>query len=370
MIKSMVVRRIEIKQDIQQVGSPLLTALDERWENYRTQVKTCRREFSEEAVHDLRVSTRRLLAALDIVRALDPHPRLQKVRRVLKDQIDDLDDLRDVQVMLAEAVENIERFGELQSFVSHLQEQEAHFLRKARKQVNRLKLSELRRRIEKIRDSIKKRMVEEKFRALLFQAVDNVYARTVQVLNQVDASRPGTIHRLRLAFKKFRYTVEVVCALIANYPEKHRERMHEYQSAMGDIHDIEVFLNTLADFSESGAASFDIKPVCSFYEKRHAELIASFMDDKAELFTFWRAASDQPFPWEQKHELVHHPSRHRRGSNPVRGRGQPASADPKGAEKDAFDRTGTQGAGNSTRSDSDKPLPARDTNRTYPGKKV
>ncbi|HEX2698114.1 MAG TPA: hypothetical protein VHM28_10430, partial [Anaerolineales bacterium] len=42
----------------------LLTSLDERWKTYRAQVKTCRKEFSEEAVHDLRVAARRLLAVL------------------------------------------------------------------------------------------------------------------------------------------------------------------------------------------------------------------------------------------------------------------------------------------------------------------
>ncbi len=106
------------------------------------QVKICRREFSEEAVHDLRVATRRLLAVLDIARALDPGSRLQKTRRFLKDQIDDLDDLRDAQVMLVEVSETIESFPDIKPFEIHLQEHEKHLLRLARKQINALKLSE------------------------------------------------------------------------------------------------------------------------------------------------------------------------------------------------------------------------------------
>lgn len=286
------------KRNAQPDGKLLIAALDERWENYRMQVKTCRGEFSEEAVHDLRVSTRRLLAVLDIARALDPHPRLQKTRRSLKDQIDDLDDLRDVQVMLVEVSETIENFPELKPFEIHLEEREKRLLRLARKLVKSLRLSEYKKRIEKIRDSLKKRTVEENFDFQVFQAVDNVYLRTTQALVQVDASQPSTIHRLRLAFKKFRYMVEAVHPLISNYPESHLERMHEYQSAMGDIQDIEVFLSTLSDFPESGASPFDPKLVRRFYEKRHAEFIAAFIEDKGELITFWRAASDQPFPWE------------------------------------------------------------------------
>ena len=119
------------------------------------QVKICRNEFSEEAVHDLRVSARRLLAILDIARTFDPHPYLQKARRALKDQIDDLDDLRDVQVMLVEVSEAPENFLDLKPFEIHLQERENRLLRAAQKQILALKLSELKKRIEKIRESLK-----------------------------------------------------------------------------------------------------------------------------------------------------------------------------------------------------------------------
>jgi len=366
----MTTRQSVSQRNTQQDGALLITALDGRWENYRVQVKTCRREFSEEAVHDLRVATRRSLAVLDIARTLDPSPRLQKTRRFLKDQLDDLDDLRDAQVMLVEVSETTESFPDLKPFEIHLQEREKHLLRLARKQINALKLSEFKKRIEKISDSLMKRTVEGNFHARLHQAVDNVYLRTMQAFVQVDASQPSTIHRLRLAFKKFRYMAEVVQPLIPDYPESHLERMHVYQSAMGDIQDIEVFLSALNDFSESGASSLDPKLIRRFYEQRHAEFIAAFIEDKGELITFWRAASDQPFPWEKKHDPVHHPSRNRSGSGAVRRRRQPASADRQRSEEDALHRTGTQGTGDSTRPDPDQSIPALDSDRAHSGEEV
>ena len=358
------------KRNAGQDSALLIGALDERWKNYRMQVKTCRYEFSEEAVHDLRVATRRLLAILDIARAFDPHPRLQKTRRSLKDQLDDLDDLRDVQVMLVEVSETMDNFLDLKPFEIHLQEREKHLLRLARKLVNALKLSEFKKRIEKISESLKKQTVEVNFQAQLYQAVDNVYLRTMQAFVQVDASQPSTIHRLRLAFKKFRYMTEVVQSLIPDYPESHLERMHLYQGAMGDIQDVEVFLNALSDFSESGAPSFDPKPIRYFYEKRHTEFIAAFIEDKGELITFWRVTSEQPFPWEKKHDPVHHPSRNRRGSGVVRRRRQPAPTDRQRSEEDALHRAGPEGTGDSARPDPDQSLPALDPDRTHPGKEV
>ena len=86
----------------------LLESLDARWKKLRAELKICRNEFSEEAVHDLRVATRRLLALFDLLRVLIPRKRVQKIRRALKDQLDELDDLRDTQVLLADISEFIQ----------------------------------------------------------------------------------------------------------------------------------------------------------------------------------------------------------------------------------------------------------------------
>ena len=85
----------------------LLEALDERWKNYRAELKRCRTEFSNEAVHDLRSSARRMLAFLQVMNTLSPRPRLQKLNRAFKDQLDDFDQLRDTQVILADVSETL-----------------------------------------------------------------------------------------------------------------------------------------------------------------------------------------------------------------------------------------------------------------------
>jgi len=87
------------KSDPQQL---LLQALEMRWENYRSELKNCRSEFTEDAVHDLRVATRRILALIQLLNSISPRPRLKKMARAFKDQLDEFDDLRDTQVILAE----------------------------------------------------------------------------------------------------------------------------------------------------------------------------------------------------------------------------------------------------------------------------
>jgi CHAD domain-containing protein len=128
--------------------------IDQRWEKYRADLKTCRAEFTETAVHDLRVATRRLLAALELIRALDPHPRIKKLCRRLKSQLDGFDTLRDVQVMLVDISKNIESLPELQLFQKYLQKREKRLLRAAEKHVCAIKLSAFNRRLVKVREAL------------------------------------------------------------------------------------------------------------------------------------------------------------------------------------------------------------------------
>ena len=362
-----------------EVENTLAVALVQRWDDYRVQSRTCRQEFSEEAVHDLRVAARRIMAVLDIVRAINPHPRVQKTRRFLKDQLDDLDELRDVQVMLVEISETIEHLPELQPFEEHLQKREKRLLRTALKQVQASKPSEWNKRIDKMRSALEKESRKPDFQAGLLQTVDNAYSRAVQDYAQMDGAQAATIHRVRIAFKKFRYMAEIVIPVLTDQPESYFKRMHDYQSAMGDIQDVEIFLNALADFAENmphparkGSASFDPKPIRRFYKKRHTESVAAYFEDKGELSTFWRPAPDQPFPWEKSNDPLHHPSRHRgaSGDQRQRRRRQSTPVNRRGLEEDAQNREGTEGAGHKDRPDHDQPLPAGSPDGENPGKEV
>jgi CHAD domain-containing protein len=347
----------------------LLASLEERWKNYRAQLKICRREFSEEAVHDLRVAARRLLAVLDLIRAIDPRPNVQKARKNLKGKLDSFDDLRDVQVMLVEAVESIDALPQLKPFTAHLHKREKILLRVARKQTKISHPSELSKRINKIHNVLENFLSNEELNTLLPRTADHTFMRAVQAYGQIDAAQPATIHNLRIAFKKFRYTVEVLHPILPGYPDGLLDCMHDYQSRMGDIQDVDVFLNFLAEFSESNAGSLDLGPVRHSFEARRAELIAAYLEHKDELNTFWRSAPDQSFPWEKKNEPVHRSPRNRRGTGDSRlRRRQPASPDEPGTQENAQDSKRSEGAGETDRPDPDQPLSTSHTDSRSPGK--
>jgi len=285
-------------QSVRPVNQFLLEALDQRWKNYRAELKRCRAEFSNEAVHDLRAAARRMLALLWLLNSISPRPRLEKLTRAFKDQLNEFDDLRDTQVVLAEISEMVGELPQLQEFEDYLQDVEKHLLKTLRKKLKIIDLFDVSKRIRRMRESLSAESDSTGNLVLqTLQVVDDAFLIVRQRQNWINPAQANTIHRVRLAFKTFRYMVEIVHPLLDGFPSENLKRMHDYQSAMGEIQDVEVIMQVLAD-APIYTISFDPEPVRGHYERGHADAISAYMECRHQLATFWRSAPDQPFPWE------------------------------------------------------------------------
>ncbi len=274
----------------------LLDAVDTRWKKYRSELKTCRAEFSSEAVHNLRVAVRRLLAIFGLLRSVIHHPRIQKIRRELKDQMDYLDELRDVQVLLADISEFVHEVPELTPFHEYSQKKERKLLRAARKQIKSLKTGSLSERVEKVRSMVEL-LPDQNLKENLLEAVDDTYMRAMRYYAMIDVEKPTTVHRLRIAFKKFRYMIEIIYPLLEGFPDGDFQKMHDYQGMMGNIQDMEASLQQLSDFADSKSAA-NSQTIQDHYTARLKQSLFNYLEYKGELLTFWRAAPDKSFPWE------------------------------------------------------------------------
>lgn len=279
------------------VNQFLLEALDQRWKNYRAELKRCRAEFSNEAVHDLRIASRRMLAFIRLLNSLSPRPRLQKLNRAFKDQLDEFDDLRDTQVVLAEISETIHELPQLQEFQAHLQSVEKSLLKNLRKKLRVIDLFEVSKRVRRIRESLKTEPNGDLVLQSL-QAVDAAFLITRQRRNWINPAQATSIHRVRVAFKTFRYMVEIVHPLVQGFPPENLKCMHDYQSLMGEIQDVEIITQALAD-APLQVSSFDPEPVRRYYEGYHTRAVSAYLEQMNQLDTFWRFAPNQPFPWEK-----------------------------------------------------------------------
>src|SRR6267143_7031384 len=78
----------------------LLSSFDKSWNQFSQAWKKARAKASEKSVHDLRVNTRRLIAALELTRVLSRRERVAKLQRRFKKVLKRMGALRDVQVQL------------------------------------------------------------------------------------------------------------------------------------------------------------------------------------------------------------------------------------------------------------------------------
>lgn len=275
----------------------LLTALDDRWKKYRAELKRCRAEFSNEAVHDLRVASRRMLAFVRLLKSISPRPRLQKLNRAFKDQLDEFDDLRNIQVVLAEVSETVKELPQLQELQAHLQDVEKGLLKTLRKRLKVVDLFDVSKRVRRLHESLKKETDSDLLLPAL-QSVDDAFQITKRRRDWINPAQATSIHRVRISFKTFRYMVEIVHPLLDHYPAENLKYMHDYQSLMGEIQDVEVILQALTD-APVDIASFDPEPVRRYYEQCHTQAISAYLERMNQLDTFWRPVPNQPFPWEK-----------------------------------------------------------------------
>jgi CHAD domain-containing protein len=87
------------------------------------------------------------------------------------------------------------------------------------------------------------------------RAINRAFAQVAQLCRHVRADDTKTIHRTRIAFKRFRYMVEALSPLLPAVTEDHRRAMRGYQCMMGDIQDMEVLLAALDKFVQKKEVS-------------------------------------------------------------------------------------------------------------------
>ncbi len=276
---------------------PILTIvkqLDDCWARYRAELKRVRSEFAEEYVHDLRVAIRRLIAAIDMGRVVTGQKKIKKSQSLLKSHLDAFDNLRDTQVQLVIAEEIQSELPEIAVYISRLREREKKQSQHLEKRIKDFHSAGLSHQVARLTDALLAQNTPEAQTAI-WAAVDAAYARVAQRQHAILPEDTITIHHMRLAFKKFRYRVELVYTLLPNAPEDLLRRLHDYQSAMGEIQDAEVGLQMLNEFMIRSHAA--IPTVHARFIEMHQARIAAFLEQANELQSFWRETPEQPFPW-------------------------------------------------------------------------
>jgi CHAD domain-containing protein len=255
---------------------------------YRKRLASAQRHFSEPAVHDLRVETRRALALLDLLMALRLPAASPKARRTLKRRLDAFDELRDTQVELKLVAPWLEQHPEAAAFERHLRRREAGLRAELRRQIRKLKPH----RIERLLKALAQEVADTetgKGPAVEFLRgpLERAYTRVMNLRQRIRPPDTKMIHRTRVAFKKLRYLCELLQPLLPGLTARRLRRMHAWQTRMGDIQDTEVLLAEIERAVKHGHVPLAaVKPLHAALARRLVRLVKRFVSTADELESF------------------------------------------------------------------------------------
>lgn len=268
-------------------------SLEKQWRRYRKELKRCQRKFSEKAVHNSRVSARRLLATIELLESFLPAEVLKKMRRLIKEHLDIFDDLRDTQVQQVAVNGLLATFPMARLLCEWLKKREERFREEASDCVRRIKTKPLAKLIAVAEEEFNRQSKKERGKAadLLICAVDRAFRQTAQLKQRIEATRTDSIHRTRVAFKRFRYMVELLAVDLAA-DEKMLEEMQHYQTMMGDIQDAAVLLQAFDKFVRKKNIRLESAiELRAELVRRREWLVKVYMDAAGQLREFWPIAS-------------------------------------------------------------------------------
>ena len=267
-------------------------AFRKQWGRYRKAFKRCEDDFSENCVHQLRVEIRRMLALVTLFHALWWDERLAEIERRLKRLFKRFSRLRDTHVQLMFVQEAQERFPELARFHKMLAKLELCLTRGLGKSVSRFPLKRLRKLVQGVEQTCRKRRKTFSSHrndwSRLLRHIEETFTYVTQLRDRIDPQDGATIHRVRVAFKKFRYLVELLRPLIPGVAPHQIEAMHEHQSMMGEIQDVETLQSAFDDFvSQKKSRLGKHLHFRDYLRKRRAALVRTYLRHANRLDSFW-----------------------------------------------------------------------------------
>ena len=255
--------------------SPLATFLNTNAHALLTLVPALR-DGRVDAVHDARVATRRLRAALGIIESLGDYPHLDEARLLARKTARALGRVRDLDVTL-QLLDDLERRAPSAAPAAAF----------CRRELFRRRTAARRRLVRKLDDLSLRRLPEllngrtpRLDRALADQARTRAAAVEQAVDHASGVYFPRRAHAARIEIKKLRYLIEF-------HDPSHRESLkvlRKGQEILGDIQDRQVVQGMVQELlADSPAPDVDLAPLVAMLEAECVVLYDRFIERRGDL---------------------------------------------------------------------------------------
>jgi len=233
-------------------------ALRRRWNAFRKQYAKVQKKSDQEAVHDVRTTTRRLLAVLQLVCTVNRRKIYRQMRKNIKAVVDHYSPLRDahVQMETLEAVPALD--GPVaEAYRAALEESVSDIEGRTFKSLPKVDFKHCRRTIRKFSKKVAQARKKNKGRkgdggnhnASAMALAEDLFAEfDARRRRSLEQATPQTLHRARLAFKKFRYSMEILRGILPETTGFYMDSLPKVQDAMGGVQDLTVLRKNLEQF--------------------------------------------------------------------------------------------------------------------------
>jgi len=189
--------------------------LDREWNGYFKRLQKFRQKASVKNVHDLRVSITRLMTCLEVTERFNPDNAVRRAHTTLKEQLSELSDLRDAHVEMVAIRGYLKQLPEIKQFYDDLRDRESNYLRAAKKMPSNTKFIENTVSRAKVRLAARRATITVSGASkIINDAVERAFDNVNGKLGYATIADYSTIHSIRLAFKPFRYLLEMLQPLI------------------------------------------------------------------------------------------------------------------------------------------------------------
>lgn len=274
----------------------LINELDSRGFRLTEMLALCSHEPHAEAIHQLRVSIRRYLAIIDVFGMLSGQRVSPKsTRSTLKKILDRYDHLRDLDVIIADLSAEPTIFNENSPFFFDLISKEQRLRESGNVAISDRQIKTTEILVKKTREHATKSLRKVTTNQI-YRTLDKIFKRCLTISEMIDPEKPPTIHNLRIAFKKFRYSMEIFSDTLPDPPSDLFVRLRSFQTALGQVQDASVLIDMLDKFEREHPNNLR-SDECLFATHRLQTRIETFMAALPELRYFWRAGKNRPTPW-------------------------------------------------------------------------
>ena len=241
--------------------------LNKSRQRYAQALSRCRKSSSKGSIHDLRIALRTLISAVALTEKIVPSVRKTAGVKKLQKQLRRLGALRDTQVERKSVKEALGSYTELKAFAKHLRAREVELRERAMDELSRRgrktkrylhRLGEELRTID--RKEIPLSLVAPRIRQALFSA----FREMRQAKLRAEHGGPKELHGLRVALKRYRYTIELLEPELLKMFAGQMSELRELQTGMGEIQDIEVLRRDLRGWAKQSPRRL---AVARMYEK-------------------------------------------------------------------------------------------------------